>query len=170
MHKLLRGFMARKTKLLTEEIVEKAKAGLAELERTGYIAIKLRAVIAASKYGITQVARIFDITKATLISWIKQVKNSHIEMLGIRAGRGRKQVLSDKQKLKIGEWINKNSQITIKEVWLKIEEEFGIKICRATAHNIMKELKFSYITPRSQHFKQDHSKQEIIKKKSNKHN
>jgi hypothetical protein len=54
--------MARTSKLLTKEIVAFAESNLKHMAQYGAIAIKLKAIIAADKHGITQVAKIFDTT------------------------------------------------------------------------------------------------------------
>ena len=82
--------MGRTSKLLTSEVAARAESHLSTLGKSGAVAIKLRAVGAAYKHGITMAAKVFGITKATLISWIKHVKNSSFEMLNVQEGRGAK--------------------------------------------------------------------------------
>ncbi len=60
-------------------------------------------------------------------------------------------------------WIEENPNITIKEVKVKILEEFGLNISKSTVHSEMQKI---YITPRPMHHKQDPKKQEEFKKKS----
>ena len=80
--------------------------------------------------------------------------------------RKKKSILNSSQREQIEKWIEKNPNITIKEVRLKIEKEFGLNISKSTVHNEMQKMKFSYITPRPVHHKQDIKKQEELKKKS----
>jgi transposase len=147
--------MSIKSKLLTKEIVEFAESSLKDLGKTGAVAIKLRAIIAADKYGITHVAKVFDTTKATLISWIKAVKSESVEPLKVQAGRGRKRPLTDAQEVMVYKWIEGDSQITIDQLKQKIMSELNLEISRSSVHRIIKKLKFSYITARAQHYKQD---------------
>jgi transposase len=162
--------MSRTSKLLTKEIVEFSKSSLKDLGKTGAVAIKLRAIIAADQYGITHVAKVFDITKATLISWIKAIKSESLEPLKVQAGRGRKRPLTDAQEAIVSKWIEGNSQITIDQLKQKIMSEFALEISRSSVHRIIKKLKFSYITARAQHHKQDSAKLPEAKKKSNREN
>ena len=157
--------MARTSKLLTEKVVKEAQAGLETLGQNGLIAIKLRAIISAQKYGITTVADIFGTTKATLISWIKRLDES-IEHLQIQSGRGRKSLLTPEQEKLVQGWIAGNSQLTIDHLKIKIEKELGKTLGRSTVHRLMKKLSFSYITPRPRHYKQDPATFEESKKKS----
>jgi transposase len=159
--------MARTSKLLNKEVVEFARSNLKDLGKAGLVAIKLRAIIAAQEYGITHVAKIFDTTKATLISWIKAVRSGSLELLRVQAGRGRKHLLTDDQEAVVRNWIEEDSQVTIDQLKQKITLEFNLSISRSSVHRIIKRLKFSYITARSQHYKQDSEKLPEVKKKSN---
>ncbi|MDR1333082.1 MAG: winged helix-turn-helix domain-containing protein [Holosporales bacterium] len=48
----------------------------------------------------------------------------------------------------------------------KVQEICGKKISRSSMHREMQKLKYSYITPRPQHYKQDKEKVETFKKTS----
>lgn len=164
---LIKGInMARISKLLTDEVVCIAESGLAKLGKSGHCAIKLRAVIAAHKHGITEVARIFNITKASLISWIKHVKNGSLELLRVQEGRGPKRRLTEEHKQLIAEWVKSDPQVTIDKIRLRLKEEAGLEIGRSTVHRAMKALNFSYITPRPKHYKQKTNPEEAKKKSS----
>lgn len=162
--------MSRTSKLLTEEVVALAKVSLADYGRNGIVAIKLRAVIAAHKYGITTVAKVFDITKATLISWIKHIKNESVNRLKVQPGRGRRRMLRDRQEESIKQWLEANSQITVNKLRAKVLSEMGVELSRATVHRIMQRLKFSYVTPRPKHYKQNPLSTLEAKKKSDRSN
>ncbi|OAM06106.1 MAG: hypothetical protein TV41_04395 [Wolbachia endosymbiont of Dactylopius coccus] len=66
----------------------------------------------------------------------------------------------------IERWIEENPNITIKEAKIRILEEFGLNMGKSTVHREMQKMKFSYITPRPVHYKQDKESQEEFKKKS----
>lgn len=159
--------MARISRLLSDEVVKFAEEKIKQIGRAGIVAIKLRAVVASSKYGITETAKIFDTTKATLISWIKLAKEESFELLKVQAGRGRKKPLTDDQEYQVKQWIKEDSQITIDKLKQKIKSEMMVDISRSSVHRIMKKLDYSYITARSQHYKQDSEKLAEAKKKSN---
>lgn len=158
--------MARISKLLTPEVVAVAESNLARLGRSGSVAIKLRAICAADKYGITTVAKIFNTTKATLISWIKHVRDGSVDLLAVQEGRGPKSILTESHRKMIAKWMKANSQITIDQVKQKLLIETDINVGRSTIHRAMKELDFSYITPRPKHYKQAPDSLPEAKKKS----
>jgi transposase len=158
--------MSRTSKLLTSSVAASAELHLTKIGRTGSVAIKLRAVSAAYKHGITAVAKIFDTTKATLISWIKHVKEDSFDLLNVQKGRGPKRILLDSHKEIIKVWMTEDPQITIDKVRQKLKEQANLDIGRSTVHRAMKSLDFSYITARPKHYKQDPVKTEEIKKKS----
>jgi transposase len=162
--------MARTSKLLTDEIALLAEEAISKLGKSGMVAIKLRAVISAHKYGITRVAKIFGMTKATLISWIKLIQSNpkeFINLLSIGHGRGRKYPLTEKQVSHVKEWLKEDSQITIDALRQKIIDCFSISMSRSSVHRLMQACTFSYITPRPQHHKQDTESLLEVKKKSN---
>jgi transposase len=157
--------MSQSSKLLSKEVTEKAKSQLKEIGKSAIISRKLEAVISAGKHGITEVAKIYDITRKTLTSWIKHVKNDSMEKLSAPPERKRKNKLNDAHRKQILSWIEEDSQITIKAVRIRIEEEFEIVISKSTVHREIMKMGYSHITPRPKHFKQDPKKMEEFKKK-----
>ena len=162
--------MGRTSKLLTQEVVDLAESNLEKLGRSGAVAIKLRAITSAHKHGITAVAKAFDTTKTTLISWIKHVKNESLDLLTVQEGRGRESILNDDHKAAIKQWMICDSQITIDKIKQRIMSEFGVDVGRSTVHRTMKALDFSYITPRPKHYKQAPNALPEAKKKSSRAN
>ena len=158
--------MANVSKLLDEEVVKLAKRELRKIGSYGYVSKKLNAVIAASKHGITEVAKIYDISRTTLTAWIKYVKTNAIDKLSAPKSRHRPTKLRSGQMEIIKEWIESDPSITIKSLQIRVEETFKVTLGRSTIHRIMKKLRFSYITPRPQHYKQDPKLVEEFKKKS----
>jgi transposase len=157
--------MARRSKLLTPEIIQQAQLGLEILGKNAAIALKLKAIIAAQKHGLTAVAEVFGITKASLISWIKRLDKS-LEQLNVQAGRGRKSLLNSDEEATVKTWLTQDSQLTIDHLKLRIEQDLGKVLGRTTVHRLIKKLSFSYITPRPRHYKQDLKTLEEAKKKS----
>lgn len=158
--------MALVSKLLDEEVVNLAKEMLKKVRNNAYVSKKLQAVIAAKKHSISEVARVCKISRTALTEWIKHLKFGRIEKLFAPPERRRKSILNQSQRGQIEMWIEENPNITIKEVKVKILEEFGLNISKSTVHSEMQKMKFSYITPRPMHHKQDPKKQEEFKKKS----
>ena len=136
------------------------------MSRSNIIARKLQAIIAAKKYAISKTADFYAVTKKTLIQWIKELKQESIEALEIQVGRGRKPLVTEAQEAEIKKWISENCNITINQLPLMILENMSINLSSTTVHRIMQRLKFSYITPRPRHHKQDQNLKDEFKKKS----
>ena len=66
----------------------------------------------------------------------------------------------------VKKWIELNPNITINALKIKIEGEWEITLSKSTVHKVMKDLNFSYITPRPRHYKQDKIAVDEFKKKS----
>ena len=162
--------MAQISKLLDQEILKFANSELKKLGKDAYVIRKLQAVIAAHKHGISKVAKIYDISRTTLTSWIHHLKSQSIEKLKAPESRKRKTKLDNDQMEIIRLWISKDPNITIKNVKIGIEETMGQKLSLSTVHRIMKKLNFSYITPRPSHYKKDEKRRIEFKKKSTEKN
>lgn len=135
--------MARPSKLLDEEVVNRANEGLKKLGKSGLVARKLQAIIAAKKYGITEASLFYFTTKKSLIKWIKELKEESIKSLEVQAGRGRKFILNPSQEEEVKGWINDNCNITINHVRLLIQDKMNIKLSISTVHRMMQRLRFS---------------------------
>lgn len=158
--------MHRKSALLNKSVVAFVKAELKKLGEYAYIGKKLQAVIAASKHGITDVAKIYDISRTTLTEWIRRLGQENIDKLKAPEERKRRSILDLKQKEVIKEWIAANPNITIKELQIIIRDKLSMEVSKSTVHRTMKLLSFSYQTPRPKHYKQDQTIVEEFKKKS----
>lgn len=153
------------SKFLDKEVVEKAKSQLNKIGKSAIIARKLEAVISAGIHGITDVSKIYNITRKTLTSWVKHIKNDTMEKLNSPPERRRKSKLNDTCRSRIKIWLAEDSQLTIKAVRIRIEEEFKISIGKSTVYREMLKMGYSHITPRPKHFKQDPEKIAEFKKK-----
>ncbi len=139
--------MARPSKLLDEEVVLLAHKGLKELGKSGRVARKLQAIIAARKHGISKTCEFYSITKNSLIKWIKDLKKESLQALHVQTGRGRKFLLNQEQEQEVKKWIEANSSITINHLRLMILENMNIALSPSTVHRLLQRLRFSYITP-----------------------
>jgi transposase len=160
--------MAQVSKLLTDDLVAKAKFDLKKLGRYGLVAAKLQIIIAAKEHGITGVCKIHGISRTTLTDWIKKFNREEVKALVNKSKKPRSPLSEHLGTLK--KWVEKDSNITAKELVIKIEEELEIKTSMSSVYRLLNKLKFSYITPRPKHYKQDSSKQEEFKKKSSTEN
>jgi transposase len=153
---------------LDDELLISAQEELKKIDGNALIARKLSAIIAACKYGITEVAKIYDITRKTLLFWIKNFRECKLEHLKAPPNRHRKSILDDSDRAVLRNLIEENSQVTINFLVQKILEIRGKKIGKSSMHCEIQKMKFSHITPRPQHYKQNPEKVETFKKKSKK--
>jgi transposase len=158
--------MSRPPKLLDEEVFLLAQKGLKELGKSGLVARKLQVIIAARKHGISKTCEFYSITKNSLIKWIKVLKKESLQALQVQTGRGRKFLLNEEQEQEIKKWIEENSSITINHLRLMILENMNIALSPSTVHRLLQRLRFSYITPRPKHYKQNEKLKDEFKKKS----
>ena len=159
--------MVGKSKAIGEELYNECKLELKKHGIRGEIGRRLQAIISAKEYGITKVAEIYRITRTTLMKWIERFKEGGVNAFKIRPGRGVKPKLNREQQEQIQNVIDEEgANLTAKKLKVIIEEMFSIQVSKSTAHRLMQQLGFSYITPRPVHYKQDKDKQEEFKKKS----
>lgn len=161
--------MARISSAISDQLLEKCKIALKQQRKTGEVGRRLQAIISAKNHGISKVALIFGITRATLMKWIRDFEKWSVEGLLVKKGRGRKRILTNQEK-KIYEIIKKNPNIRAKELQSLIARDLLVKVGIATVYRMMHRLGYSYITPRKNHYKQDKEKVENFKKKSTKRN
>ena len=162
--------MTKSSKLLDQDVVRIAKKELKKLGQYGYVSKKLQAVIAASEHGIQEVARIYNVSRNSITSWIKIIKKMDIESLKAPKSRKRKQILNNEWMNIVKDWIMENPNITAKELREKIAKELNIELSLSTAYRAIKRLNFSYITPRPRHYKKDKKLGIEFKKKSREEN
>ena len=156
--------MAQVSRLLTDDLVAKAKASLKQLGKYGSVATRLQIIIAAKEHGITDVCRVHGISRTTLTEWIKRFSQEEVNALVNKTKKPRSPLSEHLDTLK--KWVEKNSNITARELIIKIEEGLKIQISISSVYRILKRLKLSYITPRPKHYKQNLSSHEEFKKKS----
>ena len=159
--------MSRKTQAISEEMVVKCKEELKRQGIRGENGRRLQAIISAKEHGILQVSKIYNISRETLMRWIRKFTQGGSGAFAVAAGRGRRSKLSDTQKLEMRAYIEEEgANLTSEQLRHVIEERFGIELSKATSHRLLKTLGFSYITPRPSHHKKDKEAQEKFKKKS----
>ena len=146
--------MAGISKAISDELYHKCTSALKVQGKSGKVANKLQAIISAKEHNITEVARIFGITRATLFKWIKNFESQSIDGLIIKNGRGRKRILDKSKESIVKEIIENNPNITARALKQVISKQLSITISIASSYRLMHRLGFNYITPRKQHYKQ----------------
>lgn len=157
--------MVGKSKAVGEELALKAESMLQAMGKTGEKARKLQAIIAARNHSISSVAKIFHVTRATLMCWIKKFERDAEAGLGIKGGRGRKPKIPQDIIDDIQKFITNDPNATIMACLFYVKREHGLNVGRMTIYRVLKRLKLSHITPRPRHMKSDPKAQEVFKKK-----
>ena len=132
--------MPRVSNMIDDTTYEKACAELRLYGNTAKISVKLRAIVAAKKHGITTVAEVFDITRKSLMKWIKDFKNKGSSQLKVQVGRGRKPKVNVKQLEKIKELVLINPNITTKELMININDKMQLNVSMSTTGRILKKI------------------------------
>ncbi len=78
------------SKLLDDSVVAYAKKNLKKIGKDVLLMRKLQAVIAAKKHGISKAAEFYEISRTTLTSWVKHLRNKALEKLKAPSERRRK--------------------------------------------------------------------------------
>lgn len=157
--------MTRVSNLLTEAMVSEASAELEKLDKNSILGRKLYAVVSAKQHGIKKVAEIRNISRASLTSWINKLSVGSPKDLEPKPRKPRSPIIAGHEATIKG-WLSKDSNLTIKALRIRIEEELGIKISKSTVHRLIWKLEFAYITPRPVHHNQKQGSHEEFKKKS----
>lgn len=153
--------------IIDQTLTQKAQDLLTELKSDGVAANRLKAIIASFNHPIKTVADIFDVDSTTITRWANKLKKNGIKGLVNAPKHLDGIIVKHEHRQQVKRWLKVDPNITIGQVQKRLEEQFGIKISSATAHNTMKAVGFSHITARSVHYKQDMEKREEFKKNSN---
>lgn len=127
-------------------------------------------------YSIPYVAKIFGYKDTTIQRWIHRVNTSGIQGLKERPGRGRPASLSDKDREKLKQDLEKDpshfgyeqARWDGKLLSHHLEKHYNVKLKVRRCQNLFKELGFSLQRPRKVPDKGDKEAQEDFKKNSKK--
>ncbi len=158
--------MAGKTKAVNEALIQRCKTVLKQEGRQGESSRRLQAIISVKEHGVSKVALIYNITRMTLMNWIKAFAQEGLEGFKVKPGRGRKRVLTIKQEAIVTDLLEQEPNLTIDQLQQILRERLKIYLSRATVHRLMGRLEYAYITPRASHYKSDPVAKEEFKKKS----
>ncbi len=118
--------MKTKSKAISDDLYDQARKSLKKTGRDGEVGRRLQAIISAKNHGITAVAKIYSISRTTLMSWIRNFEKESIQGLRIKPGRGPKPKVSPEVKEDARAIINSNPNITIDHLRLKIMEKYDM--------------------------------------------
>lgn len=159
--------MTYSSKHITKELTQSAKQELSKLGQFSMLPIKLKAISACGDNQIKDVASIIGFSKRSIGSWIKIFKEEGVDGLLNKKGRGRKSLLNKDIEELIKTSLISNPNITLKELSFLIKKKSDILISKSAIHNYLKIMRYSHITSRPKHHKQDESRLDQFKKNSN---
>jgi transposase len=158
--------MSGVSKAISDELFLQAQTALKELGKTGKISRKLQAIIAAKKFGVSMDSEIFETSRQSLMTWIKNFEKDYKKGLEIKNGQGRKPITNATVKDSALQIMQKNPNTTNAELRQIIQEKHSVSMSESTANRLVKQLGLSYIRPI--HHKIDISSQDDFKKNSKK--
>jgi transposase len=130
-------------------------------------AMKLQAIAAVSHSTLHQVAKVFNIATTTLKFWIRTFEESGVEGLKSKVKNPRKPKLTQAQKEQMSSWIQKDPNLTLKQLKSMMMKHFSVEMSLVGIWKNVQKMGFSHITARAVHYKQDKEKLEEFKKNVN---
>ena len=129
--------MSKRNLLLNEKLLEKCHIALQKQGLQGQNAIRLHAIISAHKYGISQVAKINNISRNTLSSWIGSFYRHGVSGFRVASGRGRKQMLASWQQEEMRQLVLCD-RYTAKSIQSEVKIRYEINISIPTANRFIR--------------------------------
>jgi transposase len=158
--------MARKQLSITKEIYLNAREAIKDSPKGCKTHYRLQALIAGYEQNISQVCSVLNVLPQTIRSWSQRFASEGTAGLIDKPKPGRTSHIQPIHEEAITCWLREDSQLTIHAIKLKLEAEFSLKTNKSSVHRTLQSLRFSYITPRPQHHKQDKNQHPDFKKKS----
>ena len=109
-------------------------------------------------------SKILRITSQTLRSWVHKFAEGGVSNLENKPGAGRKSTIKEEHLKQIEKWIKEDGQLTLAAIQIKLQEEYALQTSYVSVHRSLNKLKFSYITPRPKHYKQNTDQLDELKK------
>jgi len=164
--------MARPKAAFIKDLAKRAKTDLDIVDSHG-VAVKLKAIAAASTHAVTLVADIMGVAKQTVGRWIKTYQENGLEGLYHRPKKGKSSKLTQVQKEKVLQWLNdaktptgRHAHWTLEKLRHAIAEEFGVSLGINTIWVWLRKEGLKPKIPRPRHCEADTQAQEDFKKNS----
>ena len=168
--------MARPKLVFTEALALRAQADLDTLDRNR-VAQKLRAIISAVKYPVSQVAEISGVATETVWRWATAYAKGGIEGIYPKAKKSRRSKLTAKQKDEALRWVDGSKTPEGKYVHWTLEklrqafiDRFKVTLSVNAIWTWLRKEGRKLKVPRPKHYKADAVAQEEFKKKRLRYN
>jgi transposase len=100
-------------------------------------------LLSVDGYIIDEIADILEVNRDSISAWIDSFETDGIEGLKLKAGRGRKPILSESEQEEAVEWVKKYP-INIKPAIEEIKKRTGKKISIWTLKNVIKKAEYKW--------------------------
>lgn len=162
--------MARPKFVFSAELASRAQVDLETLDQHGTIQ-KLRAIIAASKFPISNVAEVLGVASETIWRWARAYDQEGLEGLYPKSRRAKPSKLTLEQKSKVLKWIDEcktpsGSAVhwTLERLRQAIIDQFGVTLGINTIWVWLRKENRKLKVPRPHHYKGSPEAQEAFKK------
>jgi len=162
--------MARPKSVFLEDLAVRAQSDLNSL-KDSKIALKLKAIIAATTHPIATVAEIFGVAAETIGRWGISYRKEGPEGLYPKPRRPKPSKLTSVQKSEILYWLDAGKTAqgeyihwTLERLRYAISETFGVTLGINTIWVWLRKENLKLKVPRPQHYKADKQAQEAFKK------
>jgi putative transposase len=163
--------MGRPKAAFMEALAERARSDLRTVDAQG-IAVKLKAVIAASKHKVGDVADIMGVGKQSVCRWAKAYREEGLEGLRPKPKKPKPSKLSDEQKAQALEWIDgakapdgRHAHWTLEKLRQAFIDKFEVALTVNAIWEWLRKEGRKLKVPRPKHYKADGAAQEAFKKK-----
>lgn len=96
-------------------------------------------ILSYQGFTIKQLMVIFGVSRKTIYNWLTRWEEQQILGIYNQKGRGRKPKFSQSEKEQIKEWVKAEPK-ALKQVVIKIQEQWGIEVSKETIKRIIKKL------------------------------
>lgn len=162
--------MARPKSVFSDELARRAQKDLSALDKHGVIQ-KLRAIVAASKLPIANVAEVLGVATETIWRWGKAYERQGVEGLYQKPRRAKPSKLTPAQKEQVLAWIDEGRTPDGKQVHWTLErlrqaiiEQYDLTLAQNTIWVWLRKENRKPKVPRPRHYKGDPEAQESFKK------
>jgi transposase len=153
-----------RSKILDSSLDSLLTSSSKKLGKSLMISNRVQILQLSCRHGVTEISKLFEISRSTIYGWAKNFRDGGIEALANRPKHKGGLILKDVHKKEVRRLLSQNPNITIKEVRLYLKDNYDIDICKSAVHNAMHNCGYSYITGRKRHYKQNKAAAEKFKK------
>lgn len=97
--------MSGVSKAISDDLYKKTIEELRVCGRQGDISRKLQAIKSAKEHDITLVAKIYGVSRLSIMNWIRDFESMGVKGLKIKEGRGRKSIVNPDEEKVIRKWL-----------------------------------------------------------------